>query len=165
MFAILLGLYLLVGATCAGPIVTTENGSVEGFVDGHVHVFRSGFTFMFLLTYIFSSTSSRPSLPSGIPYAASTAGENRFRHPKLASNWTGVKQAQALGRVCPQLNLTDGFVLLGDEDCLNLHIYAPKSSVDGLLPVMVYFYGGAFILGDAWQAGIYKCACWPRRTM
>lgn len=37
----------------------------------------------------------------GIPYAASTAGQNRWRPPQPPPSWTGVRTADTWGAACP----------------------------------------------------------------
>jgi len=45
---------------------------------------------------------------------------------------------------------------LGNEDCLYLDIYVPKTaSPDKLLPVMVWMYGGGYKIGDKYEFGFY----------
>ena len=38
----------------------------------------------------------------GLPYAATTAGANRWRPPQRADSWTGVRVADTFGDICPQ---------------------------------------------------------------
>ncbi|MEU0119520.1 carboxylesterase family protein [Streptomyces bobili] len=38
----------------------------------------------------------------GIPYAASTAGANRWRPPQPLASWNGVRKADTFGDICPQ---------------------------------------------------------------
>ncbi|WP_405841551.1 carboxylesterase family protein [Streptomyces sp. NBC_01518] len=38
----------------------------------------------------------------GIPYAASTAGENRWRAPRPPAPWQGIRKADTWGAACPQ---------------------------------------------------------------
>jgi para-nitrobenzyl esterase len=41
---------------------------------------------------------------------------------------------------------------VGEEDCLNLNVYAPANTVaTSRLPVMVWVYGGGFVLGWSGQ--------------
>ncbi len=66
----------------------------------------------------------------GIPYAASTAGGNRWRAPKPPRNWNGVFEAVSIAERCAQLTnefdadegLKPGQVV-GSEDCLTLAKY------------------------------------------
>lgn len=43
------------------------------------------------------------------------------------------------------------------EDCLYLNVFRPSSlsTSSELLPVMIWIYGGAFIIGNSWQFGLY----------
>jgi len=47
---------------------------------------------------------------------------------------------------------------LGDEDCLYADIYAPAATTTNgqLLPVFVWIFGGAWMLGDALEFGLYN---------
>ncbi|MBR7833901.1 carboxylesterase family protein [Actinospica durhamensis] len=88
----------------------------------------------------------------GIPYAASTAGPNRWRAPRPAPSWSGVRAADSWGPACPQP--VDGIpadqVPELSEDCLNLNVWTGSSSTDsgpdqgsgGRRPVFVWIYGG-----------------------
>lgn len=97
----------------------------------------------------------------GIPYAQTTAGNNRFRAPvpmTVDERGTGdqhsrVIPATRLGQRCPG-TFFNPFIPEG-EDCLNLNVYRPSASTTrggdeekrmpvGPLPVVVYVHGGAF---------------------
>lgn len=94
-----------------------------------------------------------------IPYAEPTSGPKRFLPPEPAAPWTGVLDATALGRRCPQEwePLSKQAVPPeppgGDiEDCLTLNVYAPvrpSPRCDRLLPVMFYIHGGSWRVGSA----------------
>lgn len=80
----------------------------------------------------------------GIPFAAPPVGNLRFRPPEHPSPWVEPLETRAFGPSCPQR--MDG-ALTGDEDCLQLNVWAPASP--GPHPVMVWIHGGAFIQGSA----------------
>lgn len=104
--------------------VTTDAGVVAGTASGQTCVYK------------------------GIPFAASPAAEMRWRPPAPAAPWRCIRSATTFGNVCPQLSGTN---VIGDEDCLNLNIWAPQS--DAPLPVMVYLYGGGNRTGSNRSAG------------
>ena len=77
----------------------------------------------------------------GIPFAAPPTGELRWRPPAPVQPWDGVRQATAFAANPPQPPQTSPGQ---SEDCLYLNIWTPAKSADEKLPVMVFFYGGAF---------------------
>ncbi len=90
----------------------------------------------------------------GIPFAAPPVGENRWKGPKPAENWEGVRECYTFAPIAMQLvpgrdpdniysrewNVDTSIVM--DEDCLYLNIWTPAHTADEKLPVMVWFYGG-----------------------
>lgn len=75
----------------------------------------------------------------GIPFAASTAGENRFRAPQNRTAWNTTLDASSFGEVCPQdFGLESGLVY--GEDCLNLNIWTNANSTSAKLPVIIWSY-------------------------
>ena len=90
----------------------------------------------------------------GIPFAAPPVGDLRWRSPQPVTSWDGVRQTTDFGSACIQppgdgrLNIAamEGSPPLS-EDCLYLNVWTPAESVTDRLPVMVYFFGGAFTEG------------------
>ncbi|MER5757081.1 carboxylesterase family protein [Streptomyces sp. NPDC002088] len=80
----------------------------------------------------------------GIPYAASTAGENRWRAPQPAPSWKGVRAADTWGAACPQpvTGIAAEKVPPLSEDCLNLNIWTGAAGSRERRPVFVWIYGG-----------------------
>ncbi len=103
----------------------------------------------------------------GIPYAASTAGKNRFLPPQPIPAWTGTRDALAFGPRAPQdQDPSSGLVWrewirdrspLG-EDCLVLNVYTPADagsvSRSSQRPVMFYIHGGGFNAGSGSAPGL-----------
>ncbi|MEN9705798.1 MAG: hypothetical protein RLZZ393_1677, partial [Pseudomonadota bacterium] len=131
-------LSLLPAAAWAGPTATTGTGLVEGASDGAVERFL------------------------GIPFAASTAGENRWKAPQPAAPWQGTRDATRFGPSCPQALTPKGFgpwtpeyVIQNavDEDCLSVNVWtpAPGAGVSKREPraVLVWIYGGGFGSGGS----------------
>ncbi|WP_127504287.1 carboxylesterase/lipase family protein [Actinoplanes solisilvae] len=89
----------------------------------------------------------------GIPYAAAPVGELRWRSPRPAAAWPGVRDATEPASGCAQpagLPMDRPSVA---EDCLYLNVTTPSARPRGkLLPVMVWLHGGHFFLGqgDTW---------------
>jgi para-nitrobenzyl esterase len=90
----------------------------------------------------------------GVPYAASTAGANRFMPPAKAAPWSGVRDCFQVGNRSPQDPdgpISEVFALdrqepMG-EDCLNLNVFTPALG-SGNRPVMVWLHGGGFSGGS-----------------
>ena len=109
--------------------VKTENGWLEGLeVQPGISMFR------------------------GVPYAKPPVGELRWRAPKPAENWEGIRPAKEW----PATNMHDPrsrndsmfkeeYVIPHtiSEDCLYLNIWTPAESTQDKLPVCIYFHGGA----------------------
>jgi len=91
----------------------------------------------------------------GLPFAAPPVGENRWRPPQPVEPWEGVRDASEFGNVCVQHETEPRYVNIANmegspplsEDCLYLNVWTPAKSADDALPVMVFFYGGAFTDG------------------
>jgi para-nitrobenzyl esterase len=115
----------------AGPLqagsvdITTKSGSVHGKTDGMVRSFLD------------------------IPYAAPPTGTNRWRAPQPVAAWTSPRDATMPSKVCPQIapggTSPDS---RSDEDCLYLNVWTPDAAQPSPLPVMVWFFGGAFVFGS-----------------
>ncbi len=96
----------------------------------------------------------------GIPYAASTEGVARFREPRPAVAWKGIRDALSLGPICPQdipprpsyaasWAPTPGAADTPmNEDCLVLNIWTPALRDHHKRPVMVWIDGGGFATGS-----------------
>lgn len=87
----------------------------------------------------------------GIPYAAPPVGDLRWRAPQAPAAWQGVRDATAFASDCkqkafpgdpsPQRTVTS-------EDCLYLNVWRPAVvAPKAKLPVIVWIYGGGFVVG------------------
>lgn len=110
--------------------VKIENGIIEGNYNTHTG----------MQTYF------------GVPFAKPPVGNLRWKAPQPLDNWTGVKQTKKFG---PRPMQT---IVFGDmnsrsdgvsEDCLYLNVWTPAKRNTKGLPVLVYFYGGGNVAGDA----------------
>ena len=118
-----------------GATVATTVGKVRGTLQDKVHAFK------------------------GVPYAASTAGANRFQPPKKREPWTGVRDCFELGLRSPQLlsafhgavppefESMDRDEPMG-EDCLVLNAWTAGLGPGGKRPVMVWLHGGGYTSGS-----------------
>ncbi|EHA98727.1 Bile salt-activated lipase [Heterocephalus glaber] len=80
----------------------------------------------------------------GIPFATAKTLENPQHHP----GWQGTLKATGFKKRCLQATITQDSTY-GAEDCLYLNIWVPqgRKEVSEDLPVMVWIYGGAFLMG------------------
>jgi len=91
----------------------------------------------------------------GVPFAAPPVGDKRLRVPTTPQPWSGVLDCQFDRNICPQFKLAKN-LHLGNEDCLYLAVYKPANPKrKGPLPVMFWIYGGAWVLGDYNEFGMY----------
>jgi para-nitrobenzyl esterase len=101
------------------------------------------------------TTASGVRVFRGLPFAAPPVGDNRWRPPQPVEPWDGVRDASQFGNTCVQPPTEPRYVNIANmegtpplsEDCLYLNVWTPATSAGDRLPVMVYFYGGAFTDG------------------
>ena len=85
----------------------------------------------------------------GIPYAAAPVGDLRWKAPRPVTSWSDTLSTKALPDFCPQfLYFSNQFA--GDEDCLYLNVYRPRTQ-ERDLPVFVWIHGGGNNNGDTGQ--------------
>ncbi len=95
----------------------------------------------------------------GVPYGASTAGENRFMPPAHPASWTGVRDALEYGPSAPQrepggranaspLAVAAAGLPPESEDCLVLNVWTPGVGDGAKRPVMFWCHGGGFVSGS-----------------
>jgi len=80
----------------------------------------------------------------GIPFAAPPTGDLRWRPPAPAQPWVGIKETKSFSANPFQPPTPRSPPARMSEDCLYLNVWTPAQSANGKLPVMVFFYGGAF---------------------
>jgi len=87
----------------------------------------------------------------GIPFAKPPVGELRWKAPQPMDNWQGVKETKKIGHRPVQINVWGDMDYRSDttsEDCLYLNVWT-TAKMNEKLPVLVYFYGGGCVCGDA----------------
>ncbi|MFD4605749.1 carboxylesterase/lipase family protein [Streptomyces sp. NPDC058464] len=90
----------------------------------------------------------------GIPYAEPPVGAARFAGPRPAAPWNGVREATSFGPPPPQSRLPGLSAPTTDppgDDWLTVNVWTRTPDPDAALPVMVWFYGGAYLQGTAAQ--------------
>lgn len=110
------------------PRIKTNLGIVEGLYDSGIMVFK------------------------GVPFAAPPVGDLRWKAPQAAAPWNGVLETKKFGPRPMQRPIYGDMMFRSEmisEDCLYLNIWAPAGSANDKLPVLVYYYGGGFVAGDA----------------
>jgi len=114
-------------ATGHRPQARTESGVVRGTDAGRVESFL------------------------GIPYAAAPVGDLRWRLPRPAPRWPGVRDTISYGAPCAALASTNG-PRSEAEDCLFLNVQRPAGTRPGQrLPVYFWIHGGGLRNGSGAQ--------------
>jgi para-nitrobenzyl esterase len=122
-------------ARAGTAVVEIESGKIAGAVIRNIHSFK------------------------GIPYGATTDGQNRFRPAQKPKPWTGIRSSRQYGLVCPQdkgtgrLNDEEAFMFqwqdsVEGEDCLRINVWTPGINDNKKRPVMVWLHGGGFSAGS-----------------
>ncbi len=88
----------------------------------------------------------------GVPFAKPPVGDLRWKAPQPLDNWDGVKETKKFGPR-PMQRMVFGDMKSRSngvsEDCLYLNIWTPATRNTKDLPVLVYFFGGGNVAGDA----------------
>jgi para-nitrobenzyl esterase len=116
-----------------GPVAETSYGKLRGTLENGIRVYR------------------------GIPFAAPPTGPLRFRPPQRVAAWEGVRDATRFGAgsyqadrpLAPVLGIV---VPEQSEDCLTLNVWTPAERDGAKRPVMVWFHGGAWVIGAGSEA-------------
>ncbi|CAH2002361.1 unnamed protein product [Acanthoscelides obtectus] len=127
LYLCFVGIKCLVTTVNDHPQVETKLGKVEG-------------------TWRTSFNGRKYAAFEGIPYAKPPIGDLRFEEPQPMESWSGVWNATRI-YVCPQA--TSNFQVTGDEDCLFINVYVPKTGNGKLLDVVAHIHAGAFMAGFA----------------
>ena len=125
-FVYALCLSFLAIQTCASqPTLRTQNGYVQGVLQGHVESFK------------------------GLPFAAPPIGQLRWMPPQDPVNWPGIRDASGFSERCPQMSrdAPGPPVFVGNEDCLYLNVFKPSGATG--LPIIVFIHGGSNVSGSA----------------
>ncbi|KAK5871773.1 hypothetical protein PBY51_004634 [Eleginops maclovinus] len=126
LWVLLLGVCLRLASAARLGVVQTEGGLVEGK--------SVKMSFLFRTVDVFK----------GVPFADVPG---KWEKPKPHPGWSGVLKADTYRDRCLQVTLLQTKTQ-GSEDCLYLNIFVPQGlKLSQNLPVMVYLFGGAFLLG------------------
>ncbi len=89
----------------------------------------------------------------------------RWKEPQPRKHWRGVRKADTFPSQCSQLGppLPTMPEEPTSEDCLYLNLWTPAKRLNSKLPVMVFFYGGAFRQGSA-STPLYASGGLPKTT-
>lgn len=104
-------------------IVRTDKGQVRGVVHADHRLFQ------------------------GIPFAAPPVGNLRWKPAKQTEPWNDTLDATQPRSQCAQPS-GFGYPATYNEDCLYLNVTTPRTAT-GARPVMVWFHGGGYLIGNS----------------
>ncbi|XP_078105755.1 bile salt-activated lipase-like [Sander vitreus] len=143
LLVILLGVCVNSASAAKLGVVRTEGGKVEGKSHG-MGLFRSVDVF------------------KGVPFADVPG---KWEKPKPHPGWSGILKANKYRDRCLQVTLLQTKTQ-GSEDCLYLNIFVPQGlKLSKNLPVMVYLFGGAFLLGASNDVAILGDSLYDGKEM
>ncbi|KAH9368180.1 hypothetical protein HPB48_010639 [Haemaphysalis longicornis] len=114
-------------------VVTNEEGRVRGTVQDvlgkHIEIFL------------------------GIPYASPSVGHLRFLRPQPPPAWDDVYDATSIkdSFMQPRVSWVFHIPTPLSEDCLYVNVWTPNASLQLGLAVCIWFHGGIFKLGSAYE--------------
>lgn len=85
----------------------------------------------------------------GIPYAAAPVGTLRWKAPRPAATWPGVRSATGYRPSCWATPLPGAPSIPMSEDCLSVNVWTPSPRSGPPKAVMVWIYGGGFQFGTS----------------
>lgn len=88
----------------------------------------------------------------GIPFAKPPVGDLRWKAPEPVEGWEGFLETKTFKPRPVQAIVYGDMKSRSDglhKDCLYLNVWTPAKRDTKGLPVLVYFYGGGFVAGDA----------------
>ncbi|KAF5868419.1 putative carboxylesterase protein [Botrytis fragariae] len=97
----------------------------------------------------FGVSSSNVAAFLGIPYAADTGYQNRWKPAQSRESWNETLQATSFGPACPT-STSSGYV---SEDCLSLNIWTNANSSSDKLPVLLWNQGSEETSDNPWWYG------------
>uniref|UniRef100_A0A8P4KPW7 Carboxylic ester hydrolase n=1 Tax=Dicentrarchus labrax TaxID=13489 RepID=A0A8P4KPW7_DICLA len=143
VLVVLFGVWLNSASAAKLGVVQTEGGQVEG-KSHRMGLFRTVDVF------------------KGIPFADVPG---KWEKPKPHPGWSGILKAIKYRDRCLQVTLLQTKTQ-GSEDCLYLNIFVPQGrKLSSNLPVMVYLFGGAFLLGASNDVAILGDSLYDGKEM
>ncbi|KAI9932380.1 hypothetical protein MW887_009893 [Aspergillus wentii] len=107
-------------------VINIESGPVQGFKYFNESTLES----------VWGTNNSNVAAFLGIPYAADTSYQNRWKPPKPRQPWNETFKADSYGLPCPS-----SWVSEMSEDCLSVNIWTGANSSSDKLPVLVWNQG------------------------
>jgi para-nitrobenzyl esterase len=101
----------------------------------------------------------------GVPFAKPPVGALRWKAPQPPADWKGIRETKKFGPRPMQSNVFGDMISRSNgisEDCLYLNVWTPANRNTKGLPVLVYFYGGGNVAGDASEPR-YDCESMAKR--
>lgn len=129
---------LAVEAQLYDKIIQTSLGPVQGF-----RYFDDNTTETF-----WNISGSNVAAFLGVPYAADTGYQNRWKPPQAREPWNATFNASTFGPACPT-----PYVQNYSEDCLSLNIWTNANSSSDKLPVLVWNQGSEETSDNSWWYG------------